>query len=143
MLIFRLERLRSQSFDEEATNRRQLPNVPKKPVRQSSSQSRDNREPTPDYDSTGSANNKGDSQNKVGGTSSSPLATSPIKNKLDPDNTSSSQTSEEKISSNDNAGIHVELIDTQNATNNKNAENLNQAKGMSFLFLMISIHIST
>ena len=36
----------------EATNRRQLPNVPKKPVRQSSS-SRDNREPTPDYDSTG------------------------------------------------------------------------------------------
>ena len=50
--FFRLERLRSQSFDEEATNRRQLPNVPKKPVRQSSS-SRDNREPTPDYDSTG------------------------------------------------------------------------------------------
>ena len=54
-LFGRLERLRSQSFDEdgmEATNRRQLPNVPKKPVRQSSS-SRDNREPTPDYDSTG------------------------------------------------------------------------------------------
>ena len=122
--------MRSQSFDEEATNRRQLPNVPKKPVRQSSSQPRDNREPTPDYDSTGS-NNKEQKQG-TGQQSASPLATSPIK-KLDPD-PSLVPPSEEKMS-NDNT-IHVELLDTQNATNNKNAENLNQAKGMFFFNLL-------
>merc|ERR1712223_170361 len=71
----RLERLRSQSFDEEATNRRQLPNVPKKPVRQTSA-GRDNREPTPDYDSTGDNSSTEQKQN-------SPLASSPVKAKSD------------------------------------------------------------
>ena len=67
----RHDKKRSQSFEEELepqTNRRQLPNVPKKPGRQT----RDNfnREPTPDYDSEKDLKN----DNKT------PLATSPVKN---------------------------------------------------------------
>ena len=55
--------------------------------------------------------------------SSSPLATSPVKSKSD-----SNSGSPEKMS-NDN----VEMIESQNANNVKNSENLNQAKG-KFLF---------
>lgn len=70
--------MRSQSFEEEFessnnNNRRQLPNVPKKPARQSShSRDNSNREPTPDYDSAG--------DHKTEATKSSPpLASSPVK----------------------------------------------------------------
>ena len=58
----RLEKSRSHSSEEPESNRRQLP---KKPHRQSNI--RDDREPTPDYDSSGGKNDK------------SPLATSPVK----------------------------------------------------------------
>merc|ERR1712194_996829 len=51
--------------------------------------------------------------------SSSPLATSPVKSKSDSNNGSP-----EKVS-NDN----VDMIESQNANNIKNSENLNQAKG--------------
>ena len=60
---YRLEKSRSHSSEETETNRRQLP---KKPQRQNNI--RDDREPTPDYDSTGDKT-----------TDKSPLATSPIK----------------------------------------------------------------
>ena len=60
---YRLEKSRSHSSEETETNRRQLP---KKPQRQNNI--RDDREPTPDYDSTGDKS-----------TDKSPLATSPIK----------------------------------------------------------------
>ena len=65
--IYRLEKSRSHSSEETETNRRQLP---KKPQRQSNI--RDDREPTPDYDSTGDKP-----------TDKSPLATSPIKKSPD------------------------------------------------------------
>merc|ERR1711936_1450788 len=94
----RLERLRSQSFDEEATNRRQLPNVPKKPVRQTSA-GRDNREPTPDYDSTGDKSSTEQKQN-------SPLASSPVKAKTD-----SNSNSPENMSNG-----NEESVESQNAT---------------------------
>ena len=55
--------------------------------------------------------------------SSSPLATSPVKSKSDSNNGSP-----EKMS-NDN----VDMIESQNANNIKNSENLNQAKG-KFIF---------
>ena len=106
----RLEKIRSQSFEEEPGNRRQLPNVPKKPVRQNATaaNNRDNgnREPTPDYDSTG-----GDKETKT----STPLATSPVK--------TTKPTSPEKSES--------EVLDnaTNNAINNRNTENLNQTRG--------------
>ena len=58
-----MEKSRSHSSEETETNRRQLP---KKPQRQSNI--RDDREPTPDYDSTGDKP-----------ADKSPLATSPIK----------------------------------------------------------------
>ena len=58
-----MEKSRSHSSEETETNRRQLP---KKPQRQNNI--RDDREPTPDYDSTGDKS-----------TDKSPLATSPIK----------------------------------------------------------------
>ena len=61
--FYRLEKSRSHSSEETETNRRQLP---KKPQRQNNI--RDDREPTPDYDSTGDKS-----------TDKSPLATSPIK----------------------------------------------------------------
>ena len=63
----RLEKSRSHSSEETEANRRQLP---KKPQRQSNI--RDDREPTPDYDSTGDK-----------ATDKSPLATSPIKKSPD------------------------------------------------------------
>ena len=62
-----MEKSRSHSSEETETNRRQLP---KKPQRQSNI--RDDREPTPDYDSTGDKP-----------TDKSPLATSPIKKSPD------------------------------------------------------------
>lgn len=107
--------MRSQSFEEEYeasssshNNRRQLPNVPKKPARQSSnSRDNSNREPTPDYDSAG--------DHKTGTTeatkSSPPLASSPVK-KLD------SPTHDMKTDEDSNAD--------QNA--NKNPENLRGKK---------------
>ena len=119
----RLEKIRSQSFEEEPGNRRQLPNVPKKPVRQNSSQQRDNsnREPTPDYDSTSGLPDKELVTNKV---ASTPLATSPVKKVAPPTNAS--------IISPDKPLETIEVLD--NATNNsminnRNAENLNQTRG--------------
>ena len=90
--------MRSQSFDEEATSRRQLPSVPKKPIRQSTL--RDNREPTPDYDSGG-----GDKQ---------PLATSPMK-KSGPAPDLDQKPDSPTVGASENV--------------NKNLENLNQTRG--------------
>ena len=107
--------MRSQSFDEEATNRRQLPNVPKKPVRQSTL-SRDNREPTPDYDSGGDKESK------------SPLATSPMK-KSGPDSLASSDKNlDQQMQSS------VGSSSENNLVINKNVENLNQTRGESSVF---------
>ena len=56
LLFYRLEKSsRSHSSEETETNRRQLP---KKPQRQSNIIQRDDREPTPDYDSTGDKHDK-------------------------------------------------------------------------------------
>ena len=108
--------MRSQSFDEEATNRRQLPNVPKKPVRQSTL-SRDNREPTPDYDSGGDKESK------------SPLATSPMKKSGPPDSLASSDKNlDQQMQSS------VGSSSENNLVINKNVENLNQTRGESCVF---------
>ena len=90
---FRLDKSsRSQSFDEEAVNRRQLPNVPKKPQRQKQQTDSNNREPTPDYDSSGDKDSK------------SPLATSPVK-KCD-NNENSDQNASKQTLDNANANAN-------------------------------------
>ena len=110
----RLEKIRSQSFDEEPGNRRQLPNVPKKPVRQNTTtkQRDNNREPTPDYDS--------EKDKEVKNNNSTPLATSPVKTKLSPEKT---------------VDVANETLDNATIINNRNAENLNQTRGKTIGFL--------
>ena len=120
----RLEKNRSQSFEEEPGSRRQLPNVPKKPVRQNNTTTKqrdNNREPTPDYDSTGNGGDK-----EVKNNNSTPLATSPVKTKLSP----------EKIASTVDVAVN-ETLDNATIINNRNAENLNQTRGKKIVFLMV------
>ena len=109
----RLEKNRSQSFEEEPGNRRQLPNVPKKPVRQNTTtkQRDNNREPTPDYDS--------EKDKEVKNNNSTPLATSPVKTKLSPEKT---------------VDVANETLDNATIINNRNAENLNQTRGKTIWF---------
>ena len=99
--------------------------MPKKPVRQNSSQQRDNsnREPTPDYDST-----SGVAEHKEVKLASTPLATSPVKKLVPQPPTNATINSPDKTTLVDNNEI-LDNATNNSVTNNRNAENLNQTRG--------------